>query len=127
MLGSARLELSANGDGLRGARLFVTDHLHAWGYSSVAPEAALLTSELVTNAMRHASPPYAVEVVDLQDGVLVTVEDTGHDLPAPRHAEPDAVDGRGLAIVESMAAEWGSRPISDRAKAVWFRLVAQHT
>ena len=123
MSGTVRLELPTELDGLQDARHFVTKQLCAWGYDAVASDAALLTSELVTNAMRHASPPYAVEVLDLHGGVLVTVEDSGHGLPERRWPPPEAVSGRGLGIVDSIAAEWGAWPV-DHGKVVWFRLAA---
>ena len=111
----------------RSARRFVTDHMCGWGYESIAPDGGLLTSELVTNAVRHGSAPYAVDVVDLVDGVVVAVEDTGHELPLPRSPGPEAVSGRGLVIVESVAAAWGSWAIHGYGKFVWFRLAAKQT
>ena len=122
MPGGARLELPASLESPRSARRFVTDQLGAWGYRSLAADAALLTSELVANAVRHATEPYAVEVVDLLDGVLVTVEDSDDELPAPRHPAPESDGGRGLAIVESVAAAWGARAAPARGKFIWFRL-----
>ena len=125
MTGSARLELPATRASPRSARRFVTDQLHGWGYDSIAPDATLLTSELVTNALCHASEPYAVEVVDLDDGIVVTVDDAGRGLPLPQSPGPGAVSGRGLAIVESIAAAWGSWAVDNDGKFVWFRLAAE--
>lgn len=120
----ARLELPAASESPRCARRFVTDHLHAWGYRNLAADAALLTSELVANAVRHATEPYAVEVVDLCDGVLIMVEDSDHDLPVVRHPGPESENGRGLAIVEAIAAAWGALRVPADGKLVWVRLAA---
>jgi anti-sigma regulatory factor (Ser/Thr protein kinase) len=125
MAGSAHLDLPDAQESPRSARRFVTGHLRGWGYDSIAPDAALLTSELVTNAVRHASAPYALDVVDLQDGVLVTVEDADRELPLLRYAGPEADSGRGLAIVEVIASAWGAWLIPDDGKFVWFRLAAE--
>ena len=124
MIEIASLDLPAALESPRSVRRFVTDQLHGWGYDSIGPDAGLLTSELVTNAVRHASAPYAVEVVDLHNGVVVTVEDAGHELPLPRYSGYEAEGGRGLAIVESVSAAWGAWAIPDDGKFVWFRLAA---
>jgi anti-sigma regulatory factor (Ser/Thr protein kinase) len=127
MTGSAHLDLPETQESPRSARRFVTDQLSGWGYGSIAPDAGLLTSELVTNAVRHSSAPYALDVVDLDDGVLVTVRDAGQELPLPRYPGPEAVRGRGLAIVEAVAAAWGAWPIPDDGKFVWFRLAGDQS
>ena len=55
-------------------------------------------------------------------GIVVTVEDAGHRLPLPQSPGPGAVSGRGLAIVASIAAAWGSWAVPNEGKFVWFRL-----
>ena len=123
MARSARLDMRAALESPASARRFVTDALHDWGYGPLVSDAALLTSELVTNAVEHASEPLALEVVDLRDGVLVTVEDAGQaPLPAAQLPNPSAEGGRGLALVESIATSWGARTIPGDGKLVWFRL-----
>ena len=124
MTGRARVELADGPETPRTARRFVTDQLDRWGYSSLIADAALLTSELVANAVRHATGPYAIEVVDLRDGVLVTVEDADPELPAAGYPGPEAESGRGLAIVESVGAAWGASAAPTNGKVVWFRLAA---
>lgn len=123
MASSVRLELPATADDPGSARRFVTDQLKTWGYPNLTDDAALLTSELVTNAVIHGGEPYAVEVVDLHDGILVTVEDASHSpLPAARRQDADAESGRGLAIVEALATAWGTSAVPDDGRVVWFRL-----
>jgi anti-sigma regulatory factor (Ser/Thr protein kinase) len=120
---SVRLELAATVKSPGSARRFVTDQLAMWGYATLTADAALLTSELVTNAVAHGAEPYAVEVVDLDDGVLVTVEDAAHEaVPAPRRQGSEAESGRGLAIVDSIATAWGTSAVPGDGKVVWFRL-----
>ena len=127
MVERAHMELPAALESPRSARRFVSDQLLDWGYAGIVPEAALLTSELVANAVQHAPEPFAVEVVDLSNGVVVTVEDAGDELPVPRYPDPQAERGRGLAIVESIAAAWGAWTIADHGKFVWFRLAARQS
>lgn len=72
--------------------------------------AALLLSELVTNALRHGSPPGREIVVTVRrtDGLLrMEVEDAGDTLPRPRTPDPVGECGRGLALVAALADDWG--------------------
>ncbi|WP_079125622.1 ATP-binding protein [Streptomyces lushanensis] len=87
--------------------------------------AALLLSELVTNALRHGSPPGREIAVTLRrgDGLLrVEVEDAGDLLPRPRDPGPDDECGRGLALVAALADDWGVAPRGGPGKRVWLTL-----
>jgi anti-sigma regulatory factor (Ser/Thr protein kinase) len=81
----------------------------------------LLSTELITNAVRYTRAPCAVVV--RWTGVRVRVEVTDIDpvRPQPRHGLLDAEGGRGLLLVESLAAMWGSAP-EPAGKVVWFEV-----
>ncbi|MFE3828861.1 ATP-binding protein [Streptomyces sp. NPDC059092] len=84
--------------------------------------AALLLSELVTNALRHGSPPGREIAVTLfrADGLFrVEVEDAGESLPSPRVPGADDECGRGLALVAALADDWGVAPRRGPGKRVW--------
>ncbi|MFJ7996826.1 ATP-binding protein [Streptomyces sp. NPDC096310] len=84
--------------------------------------AALLLSELVTNALRHGSPPGREIAVTLfrAEGLLrVEVEDAGDHLPRPRVPEAEDESGRGLALVAALADDWGVAPRRGPGKRVW--------
>ncbi len=71
----------------------------------------LVLSELVSNSVRHASPlpGDAVEVAwsHGDEGLDIAVRDGGSDtLPQVRDQEPMDVGGRGLMLVEALAARW---------------------
>jgi serine/threonine-protein kinase RsbW len=70
--------------------------------------ALLLTSELVTNAIRHAQTRFAVEV-DTPGGtqLRVSVTDASPDRPRVVVAPPEAQSGRGLFFVDQYASTWG--------------------
>ena len=82
---------------------------------------ALVVSEMVTNAVRHGSPPVQLELVADGDTVLVAVADSGAGRPKPRLADPDAEGGRGMTLVDELCAEHGVRP-QPPGKAVWAAL-----
>jgi two-component sensor histidine kinase len=82
----------------------------------------LLASELVTNAVRHAATAFEI-TVDVQDeGVRVAVIDGDVEhAPKVQHPSPEDTNGRGLLLVDQLAAVWGSDRVG-RGKAVWFTL-----
>lgn len=76
--------------------------------------ALLITSELVTNAVRHAallSPEIAVEVALGGGWLRIAVEDSHPYRPKALAAEPYAeqTGGRGLLLVKALAGEAGGR------------------
>jgi anti-sigma regulatory factor (Ser/Thr protein kinase) len=83
--------------------------------------AELLASELVTNAIRHATGPVEVEVTAIEDGARVTVTDRSTTPPRTRPPAPHAPGGRGLRLVSTLASRWGCDPTPD-GKQVWFEL-----
>lgn len=88
--------------------------------SSLVGDAVLLTSELVTNAVRHARTPFEVEVV-CDGAVRVVVRDGSAEPPMVQHPEPDELGGRGLLLVEALATRWGFEA-NGQGKTVWFEL-----
>jgi|SRR5690242_20557571 len=88
-------------------------------------DVTLVASELIGNAIRHASggdrDAWVVSWT-VQDGdVIISVEDPSHDLPVRRNPAPDAPSGRGLAIVETLSSDWGVEHTA-RGKRVWARV-----
>jgi anti-sigma regulatory factor (Ser/Thr protein kinase) len=81
--------------------------------------AALLVSELATNAVQHASAPFSVALHHDEQGLTVEVADAGEGEVLPR--EPDDRGGYGLRIVAALADDWGVRDQLG-GKAVYFRL-----
>ena len=81
----------------------------------------LVVSEMVTNAVRHGAPPVELEVAADDEHVLVVVADGSPGRPQPRCADSDAEGGRGMALVDVLAAEHGVRP-QPPGKSVWAAL-----
>lgn len=85
--------------------------------------AALLTSELVTNAVLHTATDVTVTAEVAPDAVRVEVADGSTELPTVKDYGADAATGRGLTVLDSLADQWGTR-IDDLGKVVWFELGA---
>lgn len=87
-----------------------------------AADAALLVSELVTNAVMHAGGPISVSATYLDATLRVEVHDTDQH-PLPNLRRPSASDkaGRGLHLVELLADRWAITPTPD-GKTIWFEL-----
>jgi anti-sigma regulatory factor (Ser/Thr protein kinase) len=85
--------------------------------------AALLVSELVTNAVIHGRTR-ATLVAERPGNVLrVSVVDADPQMPDPGKETPeDAESGRGLRIVAAVADRWGVETLPEGGKAVWFEL-----
>lgn len=82
---------------------------------------ALLVSEVATNAVVHGTGEVRVVVTATPRGVRVEVTDESTSLPVPREADTDAEGGRGLALVDALAARWGVLGRAD-GKTVWFEV-----
>jgi anti-sigma regulatory factor (Ser/Thr protein kinase) len=105
------------------ARGFVRDYLKRWGYGPLCPDAALLTSELVTNAILHGREPVGVGLEDLGGAVCLSVDDASEVMPELRGTTMHDTSGRGLQLVEALSARWGVEFI-EGAKRVWLILNA---
>lgn len=79
------------------------------------------TSELVTNAVVHASSEATLMANLLDRRVRIRVEDRGPGALRFREADPTETSGRGLHLIEAIAANWGTSATA-ASKAVWFEL-----
>jgi len=83
----------------------------------------LLTAEVVANAAVHGPAEGSIRVRAWTDAthVYVTVSDESSTSPVVRHPEPSDVSGRGVALVQALADDWGVEAGPD-GKTVWFSL-----
>jgi signal transduction histidine kinase/serine phosphatase RsbU (regulator of sigma subunit) len=114
-----RLPLEEDLSAVATARRAVARQLRAWGVAPrVVADMVLLTSELVTNALRHARGPFELRLRHVEHEVMVEAVDATPQRPRRRRVDGDAESGRGLTIVEAVADRWGSRSTSE-GKVVW--------
>ncbi|WP_051801773.1 ATP-binding protein [Streptomyces sp. NRRL F-525] len=114
--GGRRQSISLSAESLRSpatARHYTSNHLGKWGVPG--DQIAIvehIVSELVTNAVRHSRGRSFRLIVTITAGrAVVTVLDSGrYQSFAPRVADLDEEGGRGLALVEALADEWGHYP-----------------
>ena len=88
------------------ARSLIREPLQRWGLSELVPTTELLVSELVTNAIRHATGEVTLRMV-LEGSLVCEVLDGSAALPRLRHAGRDEECGRGLEVVSQLCAALG--------------------
>jgi len=117
----ATISLTGQPESAARARHFVAATLQTWGKDDLVETATLLTSELVTNAVVHAAPPIGLAVTLLEGTIRVEVQDESDDIPVVGDADRHADRGRGLVLVDMLAASWGTQA-APPGKTVWFAL-----
>lgn len=127
--------LTARYESVKGARDFTKAALCRWELSEQFDNVALVVSELVTNALRHALPSHHPGCLDpvvrlhlmyWPSRLVCAVRDPSETRPVPGgtvNGEPDssAESGRGLCLVEAVSDNWGWYPLAGtlRGKVVW--------
>jgi len=86
----------------------------------VRATAALLTSELASNAVLHAKTAFTVRARADRSVVHVAISDSGGRLPVVAVRDPSTLGGWGLSMVDAMATRWGIE--ADDSTTVWFEL-----
>ncbi|MFV0134127.1 ATP-binding protein [Streptomyces sp. HMX87] len=110
------------------ARALFREQAASWGlHPDMTDTAALVLSELMTNAYRHARVPADRQIwarcVLTDDRLRITVTDADGTLPAPGTARLDDESGRGLSLVAELADDWGAeRRECGIGKTVWAEL-----
>ncbi|MEU6880123.1 ATP-binding protein [Streptomyces sp. NPDC046712] len=138
---SASCALPPRYEAVRGARKFTQSTLAQWELTERFDDVALVVSELVTNALRHAlpsdtpqeedgrhAPPVRLHLMRWTSRLVCAVRDPSHRSPEAREGDEDfaAESGRGLFLVDSFSDGWGWHPLAGtlQGKVVWalFRL-----
>ena len=100
------------------ARTLTRERLETSCSTDAIETIALLVTELVTNAILHARTPLLLTLESRPDHVRICVEDASNERPTLCRYDPDAVTGRGLALVEQLASSWGV-DTTPAGKVVW--------
>jgi anti-sigma regulatory factor (Ser/Thr protein kinase) len=119
---SRPIVLRRHASSVRRARRIAVSFAHDRGGDRVTQDLALVTSELVSNAIRHADQAITLAFRVVQDRVRVEVFDDGDGVPGLQAPHPSMETGRGLVIVAGVAEAWGTRAAAGRGKTVWAEL-----
>jgi anti-sigma regulatory factor (Ser/Thr protein kinase) len=114
----ASLTFPAELQSVGAARRFLRATLRAWNNDAYDYAAALVLTELATNATLHARTPYTVLLRLEPTHLVVEVLDSSPRLPQARHYATDSATGRGITLVDSFCDTWGTTPTPD-GKVVW--------
>jgi anti-sigma regulatory factor (Ser/Thr protein kinase) len=106
------------------ARLHAVAVLHEWGLRDLTDDAALIVSELITNAQRVSvalpgRPPIALRLLADADRLVIEAWDRSPLDVVSTSPDHDAEDGRGLLIVEALSDRWGRERVAYNHKVIW--------
>lgn len=104
---------------VRAARRATTEAVQSWAARpGMADDVCLVVSELVTNALLHGRSDAVLRVVRQRGSIRVEVQDDDTRLPLPSAPDPQALGGRGLALVAALSTLWGAER-TEGGKTVW--------
>ena len=116
------LELPATAESVPRARRFLREQMTEAGTGADLDTASLLVTEIVTNALLHAVPPLSLTVEVLPELVRVEVRDGSPAQPRVHTFTSTAATGRGLRLLDTLAASWGVEQEPSSGKVVWFEV-----
>ncbi len=93
-----------------------------WGLAEVADRAVQVATELVTNAMRHASAPLTLR--PFHNGTRLTVDVADRTGTLPHILATGGIEHDGMRLIAAAAARWGTRT-TPNGKIVWAELTTR--
>jgi anti-anti-sigma regulatory factor/anti-sigma regulatory factor (Ser/Thr protein kinase) len=106
----------------RVARDIVAQACETWQLRDAFEDAQLIVTELVSNAVRHAKGDLRLLILLRDRHLHLSIADASADQPRRMLPDPDTGEGgRGLLLIDAVAAAWGSSPTPD-GKVVWATL-----
>ena len=118
----ATLDLPHDLSSVATARRFVEQRLAEWGIEGLSDDAQLVVSELAANALTHAGSSYRLRLSATPMALRIEVDDAGAGTPEPQPLTETEEHGRGLHLVDALAASWGMESGDGGGKRVWAEL-----
>lgn len=106
------------------ARELVMSRCREWGVESLCDDIALVVTELVVNAIRHAGTDVTVVLHPIGGGVRLEVQDGSTRPLRPRRAAGSDEGGRGLLLVDALSHRYGVEA-ETTGKKVWAELLVE--
>ena len=103
------------------ARDMTTERCRAWGVDALSEDAALVVTELVANAVRHAGTDVRLRIIPLDRGLRLEVADASTRPLRPRLGDELAEGGRGLVLVDALSTRYGVEADAT-GKRVWVEM-----
>lgn len=103
------------------ARELAVSRCQEWGVAELSDDLALVVTELVANAVRHAGTDIEVRLIPLTGGVRLEVADGSTRPLRPRSATIVDEGGRGLLLVDALSTRYGVEAEAS-GKKVWAEL-----
>lgn len=118
----ATLDLPNELSSVADARRFVEQQLAEWDLEGTLDDALLVVSELAANALTHARSSYRLRLSATPAALRIEVDDAGAGTPEPQPLTETEEHGRGLHLVDALAASWGMEAAESGGKRVWAEL-----
>ncbi len=101
------------------ARKQSRDALDGWHLRALLEPVLLIVSELVTNAVRHGTPPVRLGLSRKNHRVRIQVSDGGHESATGQLPGVEAESGRGLFLVDALSETSGVEKVPGDGKVSW--------
>jgi anti-sigma regulatory factor (Ser/Thr protein kinase) len=114
-------QLPGTDEAPQSARAFLRAALQTWRLDGFGEVTELLTSELISNVVRHVGSPMTLRALSEGSTLRIEVDDTSSEPPVLRARDPGEPSGNGILLVDQLATNWGTDIRSD-GKTVWFEI-----
>lgn len=120
------LGLEPEAGAARRSRDLINDACERWDRAELSGSACIVATEMVNNVVAHARTSMIFLLAAHGEGLSVAVRDESAAMPSFTGAPvaPTAYGGRGMLLIDSVAARWGSLVLTD-GKVVWALLAAE--
>jgi hypothetical protein len=116
------VELAPETGAARYARELITEACARWDRPDLVGDACITATEMVNNAVAHARTPMRMLLALFGGTLSVAVRDGSAVVPRfSGPVAPTSYGGRGLLLIDALAARWGHLPLDD-GKVMWARL-----